>query len=176
MIAKLEGGQRQSISVPELVVLARALEVPPIELLYPLGQEPQVEALPGRNAATDEALLWFAGRHDLFREETATRFGHGRQDPESGLHEWYETSYDDAAYPVHRYNEHYDLVWEWQQAVAKARQRMPEAASLDSPAFRNEVAHLRENVERVLRSIRDDMRRRGVAVLPDLPPELEHLR
>lgn len=176
VIAKLEGGQRQSISVPELVVLARALEVPPIQLLYPLGEEPQVELLPGRAVATDDALLWFVGRHDLFRAETTTRFGHGQQDPESGLHEWYETSYDDAAYPVHRYSEHYELVQEWQDAVSKARRRMPGGADINSPAFRSEVAHLRENVERVLRNIRDDMRRRGVKVLPDLPPELEHLR
>lgn len=176
VIANLESGRRETITVAELLVLARALEVPPVQLVFPLGSTEEVEILPGRRVATDDAMLWFTGRHDLFKADTTARVGHGRQDAATGLHEWYETNYDDAAYPVHRYAEHYQLVEEWQEAVGKARQRLPEAAAENSPAFRNEVAHLRENAERVLRSIRSDMRRRGVTVLPDLPPELEHLR
>ncbi|MCZ9344665.1 helix-turn-helix transcriptional regulator, partial [Streptomyces sp. TRM76130] len=38
VIAKIEKGLRQSISVAELVVIARALGVPPVLLLYPLGE------------------------------------------------------------------------------------------------------------------------------------------
>lgn len=175
VIANLESGRRETITAAELVVLARALDVPPVELLYPLGQVPAVEVVPGRSVATDEALLWFTGRRDLFRDETATRSGHGQQDPATGLHEWYETGYDEAAYPVHTYSEHAELIAEWQEAVSSAHRRMPKAADEDSPAFRQEVATLRGNAERALRIIRDDMRRRGVPVLPALPPELEHV-
>lgn len=177
VIANLESGRRETLSVPELLVLARALEVPATQLVFPVGSAEEVEILPGRSVSAEEAMLWFTGWHDPFRGEVpADRMvGHGRQTPE-GLHEWYETGYDDAGYPVHRYAEHRELVLEWRDAVGKARQRLPEDADANSPEFRNEVAHLRENAERVLRRIRDDMRRRGVTVLPDLPPELEHLR
>jgi transcriptional regulator with XRE-family HTH domain len=43
-IADLENGRRQSISVHELLVLARALAVSPIDLIYPLEVDGQVDA------------------------------------------------------------------------------------------------------------------------------------
>lgn len=176
VIAKLEGGHRQSITVPELVVLAKALEVPAIQLLYPLGNEPEVEVLPGRAASTEQAMLWFTGWHDPFRDEATTRIGHGSEDPASGLHEWYETPYDDAGAPVHLYAEHRQLVKEYEDAVGTARDRLPDEAAADSEKFRDEVARLRANAERAIRYQRSEMRRRGITVLPDLPPGLEHLR
>lgn len=59
VIAKLEKGIRQTVTVADLLVLARALDVPPVSLLFPLG-EPETELLPGEQRAVWPALLWFA--------------------------------------------------------------------------------------------------------------------
>ncbi|MEU5195221.1 helix-turn-helix transcriptional regulator [Streptomyces scabiei] len=64
VIAKLEKGIRQTITVAELLVLAEALGVPPIELLFPLA-EADVEALPGASRSTWAAAQWFMGERPL---------------------------------------------------------------------------------------------------------------
>jgi hypothetical protein len=61
VIANLENRRRDSIGIPELLVLARALEVPPLALLFPLGRERTVEALPGTPAVPWNAARWFTG-------------------------------------------------------------------------------------------------------------------
>jgi 8-oxo-dGTP pyrophosphatase MutT (NUDIX family) len=65
VIAKLEAGIRQSVTFDEVCVLAAALGVPPIMLLFPLGQAEQAEVLPGRTVATYDAMQWFAGDVEL---------------------------------------------------------------------------------------------------------------
>jgi hypothetical protein len=47
--------------VPELVVIAAALEVSPMELIARWGQSPSVEILPGAIMPTDRALRWLDG-------------------------------------------------------------------------------------------------------------------
>lgn len=70
-IAKLEKGLRETITVGEVQVIARALGVPPVLLLFPLGRADTVELLPGERAGTLDALMWFTGADDpdieLFR-------------------------------------------------------------------------------------------------------------
>ena len=61
VIANLESGRRDTVSVAELLVLARALRVPPLELVFPLGREEMVELLPGETVATWDAARWFTG-------------------------------------------------------------------------------------------------------------------
>lgn len=74
-IAKLENGIRETITVGELQVLAKALGVPPVLLLFPLGRAATVEVLPGEHADTLDALAWFTGSADpdieLFRAHKA---------------------------------------------------------------------------------------------------------
>jgi hypothetical protein len=67
VIAKLDSGHRAAmLTVSELLVLAAALNVPPILLLfgdgYPGGE---VEYLPGRTASTWRAAQWFSGESPL---------------------------------------------------------------------------------------------------------------
>jgi hypothetical protein len=61
VLAKLEKGLRQTLTVGELMVLAEAVGVPPILLLFPLGDEETVEVLPGRQVPTWDAVKWFSG-------------------------------------------------------------------------------------------------------------------
>lgn len=61
MIANMESGRRTSVGLSELLVLARALDVPPLELAFPVGQSELVEVLPGQEVGTWAAAKWFTG-------------------------------------------------------------------------------------------------------------------
>lgn len=56
---------RREITVDEIVVLARALEVPPLLLLFPVGAEPATEIGIGDTAPTWKAVRWFVGEATL---------------------------------------------------------------------------------------------------------------
>ncbi len=59
-ISDLERGDRGGVlDVAELVVLARALDVAPLELVFPLGREAMTEVLPGTPVPTWLAAKWF---------------------------------------------------------------------------------------------------------------------
>ena len=64
-IAKLEKGLRETITVGEVQVLAAALHVSPVELVFPLGEAETVEMLPGLPIGTLDAISWFTGRAAL---------------------------------------------------------------------------------------------------------------
>lgn len=62
VIAKLDSGHRGDVlGVAELLILAAALDVPPLVLLYPDLPSGQVEIIPGRVATSFDAYLWTAG-------------------------------------------------------------------------------------------------------------------
>src|SRR2546421_13039945 len=48
VIANLESGRRSGLTVADLLVLAEALEVPPLWLLFPLNRPAQADTLPGQ--------------------------------------------------------------------------------------------------------------------------------
>lgn len=61
-ISEYENGRRKSMTVCELLILAAALNIPPVYLLY--GDQladGEVEVVPGRKKPADHALLWAAG-------------------------------------------------------------------------------------------------------------------
>lgn len=60
-LTNLESGRKEAIVVQELVVIAEALDVSPVELLYPGLPDGQVEYLPGRTARAMDALKNFTG-------------------------------------------------------------------------------------------------------------------
>lgn len=61
VIADIELGRRRSLDVVELIVLAAALNIPPVLLLYPEAPDGEVEVLPGVSASSDDAIAWFSG-------------------------------------------------------------------------------------------------------------------
>jgi transcriptional regulator with XRE-family HTH domain len=63
VITKLENGRREDVSTAELMILAQALGMPPIELLFPIGRSDAVcEIAPGRGLSPWDAALWFMGQ------------------------------------------------------------------------------------------------------------------
>ncbi|NKU72718.1 helix-turn-helix domain-containing protein [Rhodococcus hoagii] len=71
-LADLESGQPRSIAVHELVVIADALKVPPVELLFPGLMTEQCEFLPGQFTTAWNALKQFTGE-DGWHDQASMR-------------------------------------------------------------------------------------------------------
>ncbi len=146
-ISDLEVGRRTRIDVSELLVLARALGVSPSSLVLPLGHQETVEALPGRELDTWEAVKWFAGM-DTFPGDAPD----AHEVPAVGedFRAWQL-----ATAPVYYFQQHQDAVADWL------------AASEDQPEQQRRAAS-------ALRWLRNSMRRAGLEP-PLVPPGLEQL-
>ena len=69
-IAKIEGGHRDGkFDVNEVVVLAAALDVAPLDIIYPPTTAP-VEYLPGQSVQVGQALLKFSDSRAMQLEDT----------------------------------------------------------------------------------------------------------
>lgn len=169
VIAKIEKGLRKSMSVAELVVIARALNVPPALLLYPVGATEEVEFLPGATATPWAALRWFAGEG---RIPLDNEIPGGQTDAVSGLPEWFddpEQGWEKGAAPVTLWRQHAEQLADWYDAVSVVR-RM----GLSEPEERAELARVRGRAEDALTQTRSTMRMQGLTP-PRLTEELQHL-
>jgi len=63
-IANLESGRKKSIDIAELIILAKALGIAPISLIYPDLLHGEVECLPNHTTTTQNAILAFVGYPD----------------------------------------------------------------------------------------------------------------
>lgn len=63
-IANYESGRKQSLDIAELLVLAAALNVPPVMLLYPGPYMQECELLPGVRIPELVAVEWVSGHRD----------------------------------------------------------------------------------------------------------------
>ena len=61
VIANMEAGRRTNVALAEVLVLARALEVPPALLVIPVAEWEDVPMLPGIVADPWTAYRWFTG-------------------------------------------------------------------------------------------------------------------
>lgn len=65
-ISRIESGERPgTVDVAELLVLAAALEIPPVLLLFPGFPDGHDEVLPGLAAGSDAAVRWVCGTDGL---------------------------------------------------------------------------------------------------------------
>jgi transcriptional regulator with XRE-family HTH domain len=175
VIAKLEKGLRQTITVGEVLVLAKALGVPPLLLVFPVGQQALTEALPGRAVPTWNAAKWFAGDDPLFREHHE-ELGIWLTDPEDA-DAWNRA----AGIPIGMYRQHDRLLQDYGDALSQAEAARRAAGAAATQGERDaylgraeaEDRRLRE-VESRLRNDRAYMRRNGCEP-PDLPLSLTHL-
>lgn len=152
-ISNLESDYRESISIAEVLVLARALDVAPALLIAPVGHAESVEVLPGTQMVPFDAVRWLGGEFD-----TASL---GR----SSVCSWPEPNPDED--PMELFRFHWGAVSRWWSL----RRSLIEP---DDPQWRTDA--LRE-VEGELRSLRRRMLRLGLTppVLPewlvlDAPP------
>ncbi|MFG3189249.1 helix-turn-helix domain-containing protein [Streptomyces omiyaensis] len=165
VVSKIERGERR-IDVDDLVAFGRALDVPPVLLLFPLGEEDTTEVLAGQTVPTWDAFRWFVGEAP-FPGDAGTPGG--EIDPETGLAEWYENPWQEGAAPVALWREHAERVKEWYAVPTRVRR-----LRLDEDEERQQRARDWERAEDALRQTRNTMRMRGLRP-PRLPEELADL-
>ncbi|SNT59080.1 hypothetical protein SAMN05443665_105150 [Actinomadura meyerae] len=73
-ITNLENGRRGMVTVEELLVLARALDVPPVLLFIPLDGHTDLEITPKLTMRSWEALLWVSGEDEPTDRERRRRW------------------------------------------------------------------------------------------------------
>ncbi|MEV0276720.1 helix-turn-helix domain-containing protein [Streptomyces sp. NPDC050610] len=76
VIANMESGRRSNLPLVDVMVLAEALNTPPICLLYPVGYVEDVQRLPLQHPTTSlDALRWFTGEEtDLGADDDMLRY------------------------------------------------------------------------------------------------------
>lgn len=66
VIAKLDSGHRGNVlHIWEVVLIAQALNVPPVALIYPDLIDGPVEIVPGAEVPTNDAIQWFTGERPM---------------------------------------------------------------------------------------------------------------
>jgi hypothetical protein len=201
VLANLESGRRDFISVGEVLVLAAVLGVAPMELICPVGYDEQIELLPGHMMDPLQASRWVDGELTLDANGSAADLRPPSRGEESGT--WLieqHASYLDQVY-IH---EREVVRSEGDLDLARTTVSMTEALAADAARRDNDpvtaaamTARAAEQRRRVtdaeedrdyfvnaeeqyrlqvaapkLRVIRAEMRRRGMA-LPLLPPSLK---
>ncbi|MGW0038403.1 helix-turn-helix domain-containing protein [Gordonia sp. NPDC003376] len=63
-IANAESGRKKALDITEVIILAKALDVSPLELIYPGLIDAEVEVTPGVYGRSSDAALGFAGYLD----------------------------------------------------------------------------------------------------------------
>jgi transcriptional regulator with XRE-family HTH domain len=157
VISNLENGYREGVSLADLLTLARALDMPPALLAFPLGSVAEVEALPGQSVETWPAYSWFVGETSFPGADDAT--------------DW--ASNDGR---VGAYRRHAELLMTWtnnaRALAANERDNALEQETRDALARRSR--HMLELAEGELRELRRHLRTLGL-LPPPLPPVLAHL-
>lgn len=124
VLSNLENGRRHTVSLAELYVLAEALEVPALMLLFPLGRADAVEVLPGVEMTPWEALQW------------AERGPVDSDSPTNG--------------PVHLFREHQEGVAAWRRAgreIRAAEKLLAVGAPEPDVEASDDAAEIRQHVE-----------------------------
>jgi len=166
VLTNLEHRRRDYISVAELLLVAAALNVPPVLLVAPIGQTEQMEPLPSRDASPWRTRGWLMGALPL----RTTGFD---------LAQW-----NDATTAIKLYDAHRLLIRTYQETVRRLKEldddRMdvfpgrhwPEESLAQRTAFRRAVLSQLATYLEHLRRQRKQISEMGL-VLPELPPEIE---
>ncbi|MEV0006406.1 helix-turn-helix transcriptional regulator [Micromonospora sp. NPDC050980] len=166
VIANLETGRRESISVDELLILGAALDVPPLLLLTPVGRINTMRILPGLDAPPWLSRGWIIGARLIDYTE-------------SSLQRWREGRRSVVLYDVHR-----TLVQQYAEVQTRIRRIAADQAHT-APGTSGEQAGRQQRYLQVLvndlarglhvlRTHRRTIEQEGFLV-PDLPPALTTL-
>lgn len=173
IIARLDTGKRAGhFELAELLVLAKALEVPPVLLLFPVGVVEEIEVLPGHVAAPWAAYKWFIGDASFPWSPAGEleEHGSGPVDPVSGMHRWYddpEQNWHEGAAPISLYHRHEQQMEAWFDANIRAARLLGDDASRASE-MGELVSTWRRSAERELVDVRTRLRDLGLT-----PPKLD---
>jgi len=202
VLANLESGRRDAVTVAEVLVLAAALGVAPTELICPVGFDEQIELLPGRMADPLSGSRWVSGQLvlDVTRPELVFQPPAAGEESNARLAEQHAdlleqvrareaevaqhvTNVDAAMTGVSMLEALADTAVQADKNfafAAKIREQAAEHRKL-ADRLKSELASrvsaaekYREVAAQSLRYIRAEMRRRGM-LLPPLPPLMKDI-
>jgi transcriptional regulator with XRE-family HTH domain len=165
VLSNLENGRRESVSVAELIVLARALQTSPLQLAMPVGRQETIELTPGEQVAVWDAARWFTGELWLDHDPPVRTLLPGwapRVDP---------------ADPLTAFRRHDALVAAWysyRSTFARPDPGDPAAQPGPTQRMQDVADEEMQRVEADLRHLRQRMRQHEL-IPPPLPPELERV-
>jgi transcriptional regulator with XRE-family HTH domain len=166
------GRRRRDVTAEEIVFFARALGVPPLVLLFPVGTVDEVEVLPGTFVPTWPAAQWFTGERPLPTGRLADGSPYVSEDD---MLAWAR-----GANQLGLVRSHAQVVDQWGRAkrAADAQRDLATTAPADQQdTHRQNVDHfewLARDLERFLADDRRTMRQVGLTP-PELPDELRHI-
>ncbi|SCL17693.1 Helix-turn-helix domain-containing protein [Micromonospora nigra] len=186
-LRRIEKGERR-VDLDEVAALAYVLGVPPIRLVFPVGDVPTTTALPGRPVDTGAALLWFTGEQPL-ATEPLTSGGQvvGYDISSADFNSWHQ-----GGEFLRLFRQHDELVLAWNlarmhaesdrdQARRMASMATPGDESADAIQHKAMLRRAEESEaeaherERELHQHRQEMQRRGMT-LPQLPVSRSEIR
>lgn len=153
VLSNLENGYRRTVTVAEVLAIARVLGVPPLLLVAPVGTDEKIEILPGVKIDTWSAARWFTGEAPFPGDSVLAQ----------------RSNLDALAL----YRHHERLVDEWHSQVVRSGSATTIPDDAVSAALGADIAR-RQSIEQSIRLIRGLMRREGL-IVPELAPHLERL-
>lgn len=158
-----DGRRRRDVTVDEIAALASALDVPPLLLMFPVGEGADpVPVIPGRSVPAWAGARWFSG--DVYADDRLPL-----ADQEAGSLIGNAKAWTSAAAPIHLFRAHDKLIGDYVDVMISKLFSAPE----DDPERQKELAQATALVFR-LRGLRGEMRRHGLTP-PELDEELRHI-
>lgn len=158
VLANLESGRRKTVSVPEVIALARVLDVPPLSLIYPVEEDSElVEVVPGVVAEARAAAEWFGGGPFPESPDGASRLD---------LWLWGDVS-------VLTQLRQHDRAIRLLLNLVEISRRLVTEVPVDAES-REKFQGMTADAERVIRVLRERMRTKGVTP-PELPAAFAYL-
>lgn len=169
VLANLENGRREAVTVAELLVLGRALSVPPLLLAFPVGAQAQVEATPDEPRDTLAVVRWASGEAPFPRESPTW--------PPEDVTEWLAGSRG-----LETYRQQDKLVEAWQTHTTRAAEHKANAGDESTPErlrrmlFDSAEDELKkaDEITRQISALLRSMKSEGIIPRP-LPAALAHL-
>lgn len=162
VLANLENNFRESVSIPEWLILSGALQVPPMLMLFPIGRAEEIEPLPDVQMSPWEAVKWAETGHIVgidggpFQEDSDLIAKYR-------CHEEYIRAWEQAGTHIRQIHERLEKPPEWlEKHDAHPTEIRTELAAAE---------HRRRYTALVVKQVRAELTQARV-LLPPLPPSL----
>lgn len=169
-ISNLEVGRKSGLDIADFLILARALEVPPIALLFPGLIDSPVEVVPGQHVVAADAFRWFTAEGPPNPGVRAAEWAalDGVELPADEEAKDSENSrVAEASLGIRLMRQWYDLHRELEQTLSKIGHPAARAQSSKSMELRKVRVERAEDVHRAIVRLEDEMRAAGLLLPGD---------
>lgn len=172
-LSRIEKGDRR-VDIDDLVALARALRVPPILLIFPFDQIPEMQILDTK-ASPWEGAAWFSGRAPFPHWQHRDAMGEASAEVGDGGD---LEAFEQGAVAIELWDLHAQQLVDWRKKefdAELARRRL--TRDPDDVDAQEQAQQARRDAERVARNLWETRRRmrQHAVLMPELPEVLQKL-